>query len=140
MSRENLDLVRSIYAAQERGDYSSADWAHPDIEFEISDGPSPGRWTGLAAMAEAWRDFLNAWEEWRTEADEYRALDGGRVLVLAHSGGRGKASRAEVARMWTEGAAVCDLRDGKVTKLVVYLDREHAFADLGLSSEAGLSE
>jgi ketosteroid isomerase-like protein len=54
----NLDLVRSILAAWERGDFhSSAKWAHPEIAFEIVGGPAPGRWTG-ADVAEGYRDFL----------------------------------------------------------------------------------
>jgi hypothetical protein len=34
----NLELVRSIYAASRRGDYSSIDWAHPEIELVVADG------------------------------------------------------------------------------------------------------
>jgi ketosteroid isomerase-like protein len=34
----NLDLVRSIYTAWARGDYSSAERAHPDIELHLHGG------------------------------------------------------------------------------------------------------
>ena len=84
----NLDLVRSILTANERGDYSSMKWAHPDIEFVVADGPSPGRWSGRAGMTEGWLDMANAWEELRTTADEYRQLDGERVLVQLRRSGR----------------------------------------------------
>ena len=55
MASTNLELVGSIFAARERGDYSTAEWAHPEIEYEIADGPSPGTFTGLRGLAEATR-------------------------------------------------------------------------------------
>jgi ketosteroid isomerase-like protein len=129
----NLELVRSIYAIWVRGDFSSADWADPEIEFVLADGPSRGSWTGVARMAEAWRDFLSAWEEYRVEAEEYRELDGERVLVFAHISGRGKTSGLELEEVQTKGANLFHLRGGKVTRLVSYTDRELALADLGLA-------
>ena len=130
---ENLDLVRSIYAAWERGDFSSAEWAHPEIEYVIAHGPSPGSWKGLGAMAEGQRDFLRAWEGFRSVADEYRELDDHRpLLVLDHLSGRGKTSGVEVGQMRTDTASLFHVRGGKVTRLVAYLDRDRALADLGL--------
>src|SRR2546425_5696181 len=83
----NLDLVRSIYADTARGDFSSTEWADPEIEYVFADGPEPASWTGLAGMAEGWREWASAWEEWRDEVDEYRELDDERVLVLVHHTG-----------------------------------------------------
>ncbi len=137
MASANLDLVRSLYAAWERGDYDSDEWAHPEIEFVSPDGPTPGRWIGRRGMAEAHREFLSAWEDFRQEVDEYRELDGERVLVLSRFSGRGKTSGLELEEMRSKGAELFHIRDGKVTRLISYWDRERAFADLGLAPEAG---
>jgi ketosteroid isomerase-like protein len=137
MASANVNLVQSIYAAWERGDFTSAEWADPEIEYVIADGPSPGSWTGLAGMTEAARSWMSVWEDFRFEADGYRELDDENVLVLVHRGGRGKASRLELEQMRTEGAHLFQVRGGKVTRLVHYLDRERALADLGLAPEAG---
>jgi ketosteroid isomerase-like protein len=128
----NLDVVRSIWAVWETGDYSSVEWAHPDIEFVIADGPEPGRWTGIAGMAEGFRGFLRAWQGLGGKAEEYRELDDQRVLVLFQRRGRGKASGLELEQMRAKGATVFDVRDGKVTRLLYYLDHERGLADLGV--------
>jgi ketosteroid isomerase-like protein len=91
----NLDLVRSIYADWERGDYSDVDWAHPEIEFEWVGGLG-GSWTGVAGMAEGWRDVLSTFDGWHTVPDEFRELDDERVLVLVRGAGRGKSSGAPI--------------------------------------------
>jgi ketosteroid isomerase-like protein len=137
VSSANLDLAKSLYAAWERGDWSSAGWAHPEIEYVIADGPSPGSWTGLAGLAEAWRSILSAWEDFRIEATEYRELDDERVLVLHNFSGRGKTSGLEIGQMSARGASLFHVHRGKVTKAVTYLDRERALADLGLVPDAG---
>ena len=129
---ENLDLVRSIYAYWERGDWGSVAWADPDIEFVITDGPSVFTSTGVRGMAERWRSWLAAWEGFGMQAEEFRELDAERVLVLHRYSGRGKTSGMELDEMHAKAAMVMHLRGDKVTRLVAYNEREHAFADLGL--------
>ena len=131
----NLDLVRSLYAAWERHDYSSTEWAHPEIEYVAVDGPAPGKWTRVSGMAEGWRDIVNVWEDFRVEGENYRELDGERVLVLTLRSGRGKTSRLELGQMRSKGATLFHVRDGKVTRFVAYWDRGRALADLGLAPE-----
>jgi ketosteroid isomerase-like protein len=106
---ENVDLVRSIFADLLK---------------------SPRSWTGRARLTEANRDFLSLWTDWRIHAEGFRELDDERVLVLTRRGGRGKASGLEI---WEPSANVLHVRDGTVTRLVFYWDRDRALADLGLT-------
>jgi ketosteroid isomerase-like protein len=132
---ENLDLIKSIYAAWERGDFSSADWADPEIEFAMVGGLIEGRWRGVAQMSEAWAAMLRAWEDLRAVPDGFRELDRGRVLVFLRNEGRGKGSGIDVGEISTKAANLFRIRDGKVTSLTLYWDRGRAIADLGLSEE-----
>jgi len=121
MASANVELVRSIGAAWERGDFRhSAQWAHPEIEFVFADGPTPGSWKGLASMEQFFRDFVGAWERHRLLPEEYRELDGDRVLALGHAVGQGKRSELDLAQVRTAGATLVHIREGKVTRLVVY--------------------
>jgi ketosteroid isomerase-like protein len=124
--------VRSIVAAWERGDYSSVEWADPESEVVVVDGPSPGNWRGVAGIAESTRDFTSVWEGYRGEADEFCELDDERVLVLINRSGRGKTSELDLGQLRAKGASVFHVRDGKVTRTVVYFDRERGLAELGL--------
>lgn len=133
MSRENVELVRSIYAAWEHGDFASAEWAHPEIEYVGADGPSPGLSSGKAGMAEDFGGFLSAWEGFRLAAEEYLELDSERVLVLDRFSGRGKTSGVDLGQVQSQGAWLFHVRDGKVTRMVRYLDRDNAFEAVGLS-------
>jgi ketosteroid isomerase-like protein len=129
---ENLDLVRSIYAALKRGDPKPDDWADPEIEFAFADGPSPGTWTGVSAMVQAWLDFFTMFEGYYTEPYELRELDEERVLVFDHVRGRARTSNVDLSQISPRGADVWHVRDGKVTRLVIYFDGDRALADLGL--------
>ena len=136
MSSANLDLARSIFACWGRGDFSSAEWAHQDVELVAADGPSPGAWTGRGEMGAGMRDLLIAWKGLRIEARGFRELDDCRVLVLARFSGRGKTSGLDLGHMHHQGAGVFEFREGKVSRYTYWLDAQRALDDLGLASDA----
>jgi ketosteroid isomerase-like protein len=129
MVSENLDLVRSIYLSVGRGDYSSADWASEDIEYVVADGLQPATVRGLGGLVHAMREAFSVIEDWRDQPEEFRELDTERVLVLSKFSGRGKTSGLAVEQ---DVAQLFEIHEGSVTKIVVYFDRVHALADLGL--------
>jgi hypothetical protein len=129
----NLDLVKSIFADWERGDWSSAHWADPQIEFVMIGGLVEGRWTGVSEMGKAWGAMLSAWDDLKADPDEFRELDDERVLVLLRNQGRGKGSGIDIGGISVKAANLFTISGGKVTSLILYWDRDRAIADLGLT-------
>ena len=129
----NVELVRSMFAAWSRGDFSATDWADPELEMDVVDGLEGAAAPGLAAISERWRRWLSEWEEFRAHAEEYLELDDQRVLVFGHFSGRGRKSGIELGGTgWSKGASLFHIRDGRVTRLVLYPNRDSAIAELGL--------
>ena len=131
---ENLDLVRSICEDWRRGDFSHYEWAHPEIEFTTADLPAAGSSTGRAGMAERWRDFLGMWQNYSSEALEYRRLDTVRIRAVLRHRGRARTSGFEIERAVSEAVALFHVRRGHVTRLIIDGQRENAFSDLGLEA------
>jgi hypothetical protein len=129
----NLDLVRSIFAAWESGDFSRIDWADPDIDFAWPEGldAGPGG-RGRRALAEDWRTTMAAWDNLTVTAEEYRELDDERIIVLNRVRALGKTSGVLIDEGLTKGAVLFVLHQGRVRRLVTYLRRDSALADLGL--------
>jgi hypothetical protein len=129
---ENLDLVRSIVAGWERGDFSSSDWADPEIEYTIVSPVDGGTWRGRAAMAHGWGQWLSSWDGLRVQADDCRELDAERFLLTGRAVARGKTSGMDITQQRSAAVLFC-LDNHRVIRLVQWWDRERALADLGLA-------
>jgi ketosteroid isomerase-like protein len=140
MASAQLELVRSIFARWERGDFSSSEWADPEIEWVTADGFEPGRVSGLAGMAAGWRGFVSLWKDYSIEAREYRELDDERVLVFYRRSGRGRTSGMKLEELRADGASLFHIRTGKVTRMVSYAEPDRALAELGLAPQVPREE
>jgi hypothetical protein len=114
------------------------EWVHPEIEYVWKDGPTPGTSKGLSEMAASTRNFMSAWQRgFRIVAEDIRELDTERVFAMHAFHGRGKASGLDIGDAGAKGAILFHIQGGRVTRELLYMDRDRALADLGLASEGG---
>jgi ketosteroid isomerase-like protein len=128
MSNENVEVIESIFARWERGDFSSPDWMHHQMEFVGGDGIAT---RGASAVGKFWFDFLGTWDRFVVLADEILDAGDDDVLVFVRFEGHGRESGAPIAAF--SGANLFTLQDGKVIRLVLYVDRKEALSAAGLS-------
>jgi ketosteroid isomerase-like protein len=131
MSEENVELVRSIIDAWNRGDYSAAlERVAPDVTAESTlGGDLGGTYAGLPALQKWLARFWGSFVEFRTEIEEYIAVED-EVVFAAHHYGRGKASGVAVEmRNWQ----VFTVRDAQVVRYRVFPTKQEALEAVGLA-------
>ncbi len=137
MSKENVEIVRRIYAAQARRDAAAVLALYdPEIVADFSRvGFGWGNRTqdvcrGIEDLRTLYRDWYEVWEDYEELLEEL--LDAGdQVVTVATGHGRGRASGVEVdlkhqAGVWT-------IRDEKVVRVVWFPTRAEALEAAGLS-------
>jgi ketosteroid isomerase-like protein len=131
MSQENVEIVkRGINAFYRRDLDGLEELGTPYIEWTTSMGAIEGETFRGREGSDAYVARLtDAWEEFRTVAEDVRDL-GGRVLMLGQVEGRGKGSGVPVDMPL---AQVYDFRDGKVCRIRSYLDHAEALEAVGLT-------
>src|SRR5438874_2551579 len=122
MAQTNLDIVKTIYAAFQRGDIPSilnlvndqVDWKNPGGP----DVPYAGERRNKTQVAEFFRILGESVEVLGFEPRSYTA-DGDQVGAFGHFRARARATNKEFGYDW---AMSWRLKDGKVTGYQAYVD------------------
>jgi ketosteroid isomerase-like protein len=130
VSRENVEIVRELYDAWNRGDFDAA-WRRCDAEL-VSDRSRSivdrRIYRGTKEVEQFWNDWKSVWETARWEIDEY--IDAGDdVVVLGRFHGRGVNSGASVEANVSQ---LMTVRNGKLVRGVLFQSRSDALQAAGL--------
>jgi len=130
MATSDVEIVRLAFDAFMRGDLESA-LGFCDPEIVVHD---PGRTGatihGRAGLMQFWEEWLENWETYRVEAEEFIEA-GGEIFVACCQRGRGRLSGIEVGQDLFQ---VFRLREGKIVQYRIYADRATALESVGLAA------
>jgi ketosteroid isomerase-like protein len=143
MSQENVEIVQRAFEIfnryrgtgltrddRDRAFAAFAELATPDFEYvEAPEWPGASTHQGLDQYRQVLEGFFEALSQMTAEVEEILDVDD-RVVVFVRWRARGTASGAE----WEmRPGQVFTLRDGKIARQEIYLDREQALEAAGLS-------
>jgi ketosteroid isomerase-like protein len=129
-----VEIVVGQFEAVNARDFAAAMEAYAEDVDLIARGPlgeMVGRAaTGKQAVGEWFGDWFRQFEPgYRFQIEDARS-SGDRVFLVATHGGRGRASGAPVEG---ETAYVYTVRDGKISRVELFADRDEALEAAGLS-------
>jgi ketosteroid isomerase-like protein len=132
MSQASVIAVREFLDAAIRRDYEVALAAiHPEVEWHSPpDIPDPEVARGRDEYVAMWRDWVDAWDDYRWTPDEFFEGPGETVIVSGVEAARGRDSGIDVLSRRVTG--VFEVRDRKIVRCKAYIDRREALEAAGL--------
>jgi ketosteroid isomerase-like protein len=128
MSEQNVDVVRRIYEARDKGDAAGAlSQFHPEVVVDATARGDTAIGHGHEELTAIIAEWIGAFDEWREEIEEMRDL-GAEVYVVATQRGRGKESGVEVE---TRYALLYEVRDDKITRMTLFRGPSEALEAAG---------
>lgn len=125
MPQNSVDLIREGVAALNRRDTDGMlATLHPEVRLEPLRAVLEGSvYRGHEGLREWLVDVADDWESQSVEVHEIHALESGEVLLEARLHIRYRGSGVDVEAL---GAWLCEFRDGLVSRIRFYKDRESA--------------
>src|SRR4051812_13278526 len=117
MSKENVEIVRKIFGAWNRGDFDEG-WGlcHPEVVIDRSRSLVDSHiYRGVSELERFWSDWIATWADARWEIDELIET-GDDIVVVGRFYGRGVESGAGVE---ANVAQLMTFRDGKLARAVL---------------------
>ena len=131
MSQENVELVKQLWDAFQRGDI---EWmvqrCTPDIAIaQPPETPDATVYEGRTAMIDAVEGFPRDWEDFRVDLREVLDVSDDAVLSVCRNRGRGRISGLE---MDVDMFYLHRIHAGKMNRMQIFLSREQALHAAGL--------
>lgn len=126
----NLEAARRLLEAFDRGDLETVlSVLDPEIEiFLPADLPNSGTFHGHEGYLKWIQAWLEAWEDYRLEAKELRAVGDHHVLTVGRQSARGKGSGLPIEMTIY---MIAEYRDAKIIRLQMYADEQSALDAAG---------
>ena len=129
MSRENVEIVRRVYEALNRGDWDAVFRdAHPDFEMTTQRGPTAGTHKGREGVQGYGEDYIEAFDNFRVEPETFHET-GDLVVVLVTRRGRPKGGTVD---MVVRNGHLFTVRNGKIVSMRSFPDPKKALEAAGL--------
>jgi ketosteroid isomerase-like protein len=129
MSQEHVEIVKWVTDAFNRREVDAViDVAIPNCPISSQLLDATADFQGPDGLERFYAMLGESWDDFQSIAQEYRDL-GDRVLALGRNRGRGKGSGVTVDGPY---GAVFDFRDGKISRIRLFLDQGEALRAVGL--------